>query len=80
MDFYSLKLPSTYLNRNAPPFIPRTTWVLFYKKETRETMWNAVFWGGVSGSAVLLGALAAIFIPINKNIIGLGIWNEYIDW
>ncbi|MDF9759814.1 zinc transporter ZupT [Peribacillus simplex] len=33
-------------------------------------MWNAVFWGGVSGSAVLLGALAAIFIPIKKNIIG----------
>jgi ZIP family zinc transporter len=33
-------------------------------------MWNAVFWGGVSGSAVLLGALAAILIPIKKNIIG----------
>lgn len=33
-------------------------------------MWNAVFWGGVSGSAVLLGALAALFVPIKKNIIG----------
>ncbi|MFY0804366.1 ZIP family metal transporter [Peribacillus frigoritolerans] len=33
-------------------------------------MWNAIFWGGVSGSAVLLGALAAILIPIKKNIIG----------
>ncbi|MGE7118786.1 ZIP family metal transporter [Peribacillus sp. NPDC046944] len=33
-------------------------------------MWNAVLWGGVSGSAVLLGALMALFIPIKKKAIG----------
>ncbi|WP_047154896.1 ZIP family metal transporter [Aneurinibacillus tyrosinisolvens] len=33
-------------------------------------MWNAALWGAISGSAVLLGALAAIFFPIKKNIIG----------
>ncbi|MGG3806492.1 ZIP family metal transporter [Metabacillus fastidiosus] len=33
-------------------------------------MWNAAMWGAVSGSAVLLGALAAMFLPIKKRIIG----------
>jgi zinc transporter, ZIP family len=33
-------------------------------------MWSSVFGGGVSGSAVLLGALAAVLLPIKKNIIG----------
>ena len=33
-------------------------------------MWNAALWGGVSGSAVLLGALAAMFLPIRKKMIG----------
>ncbi|WP_050180501.1 ZIP family metal transporter [Domibacillus robiginosus] len=33
-------------------------------------MWNALMWGGISGSAVLLGALAALFLPIQKRIIG----------
>jgi ZIP family zinc transporter len=33
-------------------------------------MWTAVFWGGVSGSAVLLGALAAVLLPIKKHITG----------
>ena len=33
-------------------------------------MWDAIFWGAISGSAVLLGALVALFIPIKKNIIG----------
>ncbi len=33
-------------------------------------MWNAAMWGGISGSAVLLGALASMFLPIRKQIIG----------
>ncbi|MCC2527562.1 ZIP family metal transporter [Bacillus halotolerans] len=33
-------------------------------------MWNAAMWGGISGSAVLLGALASMFLPIRKRIIG----------
>ncbi|ASK61547.1 hypothetical protein CFK37_04845 [Virgibacillus phasianinus] len=33
-------------------------------------MWSAVLWGGVAGSASLLGALAVIFFPIKKKIIG----------
>ena len=33
-------------------------------------MWNAAMWGGISGSAVLLGALGAIFLPIKKKWIG----------
>ncbi|MCI2254799.1 ZIP family metal transporter [Domibacillus sp. PGB-M46] len=33
-------------------------------------MWQALMWGGVSGSAVLLGALAALFVPIQKRLIG----------
>ncbi|WP_394138712.1 ZIP family metal transporter [Cytobacillus oceanisediminis] len=33
-------------------------------------MWIAAIWGGVSGSAVLLGALAAMFLPISKKMIG----------
>jgi hypothetical protein len=38
------------------------------KKETRENHVEYSFWEGVSGSAVLHGALAATFIPIKKNI------------
>lgn len=34
-------------------------------------MWTAALWGAVSGSAVLFGALAAMFFPIKKKIIGL---------
>nr|WP_206762405.1 ZIP family metal transporter [Cytobacillus firmus] len=33
-------------------------------------VWNAAFWGAVSGSAVLLGALAAMFLHIRKKLIG----------
>ncbi|GKU83481.1 ZIP family metal transporter [Niallia sp. NCCP-28] len=33
-------------------------------------MWHAAMWGGISGSAVLLGALAAVFLPIKKRLIG----------
>ena len=33
-------------------------------------MWNAALWGAISGSAVLLGALAALFLPVKKRIIG----------
>ena len=33
-------------------------------------MWHAAMWGGISGAAVLLGALAAIFLPIQKKVIG----------
>lgn len=33
-------------------------------------MWNAALWGGISGSAVLLGALAAMFLSIKKRYIG----------
>lgn len=33
-------------------------------------MWHAAIWGGVSGSAVLFGALAAMFLPIRKKMIG----------
>ncbi|WP_409305810.1 ZIP family metal transporter [Peribacillus sp. SCS-155] len=33
-------------------------------------MWTAAMWGGISGTAVLLGALTAIFFPINRTIIG----------
>lgn len=33
-------------------------------------MWSAAMWGGISGSAVLLGALAAMLLPIKKKVIG----------
>jgi len=33
-------------------------------------MWHAAFWGAVSGSAVLLGALGALFLPIKNRWIG----------
>ncbi|WP_310551555.1 ZIP family metal transporter [Paenibacillus glufosinatiresistens] len=33
-------------------------------------MWSAAMWGGISGSAVLLGALLALFLEIPKTIIG----------
>lgn len=33
-------------------------------------MWNAAFWGAVSGSAVLLGSLAAMIFSIPKKVIG----------
>ncbi len=34
-------------------------------------MWNALIWGGISGSAVLLGAMASMLLPIPQKIIGL---------
>ncbi|WP_379127561.1 ZIP family metal transporter [Paenibacillus sp. sgz500958] len=34
-------------------------------------MWTAAMWGGVSGSAVLIGALMALFLRIPKKFIGL---------
>lgn len=34
-------------------------------------MWAAAMWGAISGSAVFLGALGALFLPIRKKIIGL---------
>jgi len=33
-------------------------------------MWNAAMWGGISGSAVLIGALLALFLSIPKRVIG----------
>ncbi|MBT2680427.1 ZIP family metal transporter [Bacillus sp. ISL-35] len=33
-------------------------------------MWNAALWGAVSGSAVLLGSLAAMIFSIPKKVIG----------
>ncbi|WP_430789038.1 ZIP family metal transporter [Virgibacillus flavescens] len=33
-------------------------------------MWNAIMWGGIAGSASLLGALAIMYFPIKKRIIG----------
>lgn len=33
-------------------------------------MWNAALWGGISGSAVLIGALVAMFFSIPKKVIG----------
>ncbi|MFC3884819.1 ZIP family metal transporter [Bacillus songklensis] len=32
-------------------------------------MWNAMLWGGISGSAVLIGALLALLLPIKKKAI-----------
>ena len=34
------------------------------------TMWYAAMWGAISGSAVFLGALAAMFLPVKQRIIG----------
>ncbi|WP_379152103.1 ZIP family metal transporter [Paenibacillus sp. sgz5001063] len=33
-------------------------------------MWSALLWGAISGSAVLLGALLALYLPIPKKLIG----------
>ncbi|HAQ06652.1 MAG TPA: hypothetical protein DCR24_03670 [Bacillus bacterium] len=33
-------------------------------------MWLAAMWGGISGSAVLIGAIAAMFLQIPKKMIG----------
>ncbi|CAM3868330.1 ZIP family metal transporter [Mesobacillus zeae] len=33
-------------------------------------MWQAALWGGIAGSAVLLGAIAGILFNIRRNIIG----------
>lgn len=33
-------------------------------------MWTAFLWGGISGSAVLLGALVGLFFSIKKKVIG----------
>ncbi|PLS08469.1 ZIP family metal transporter [Neobacillus cucumis] len=33
-------------------------------------MWYAAMWGAISGSAVFLGALAALYLPVKKRIIG----------
>lgn len=33
-------------------------------------MWTAFMWGGISASAVVIGALAALFVKIPKRIIG----------
>ena len=33
-------------------------------------MWYAAMWGAIAGSAVFLGALAAIFLPVKERIIG----------
>ncbi|WP_446715896.1 ZIP family metal transporter [Bacillus sp. OTU2372] len=33
-------------------------------------MWYAAMWGAISGSAVFLGALAALFFHVKKRIIG----------
>lgn len=33
-------------------------------------MWTAFMWGGISASAVVIGALAALFLQIPKRVIG----------
>ncbi|WP_077325584.1 ZIP family metal transporter [Virgibacillus siamensis] len=33
-------------------------------------MWTAIMWGGIAGSASLLGALAVLFFNVKKRIIG----------
>lgn len=33
-------------------------------------MWSALLWGSISGSAVLLGALLALYLPIPNKLIG----------
>lgn len=33
-------------------------------------MWQAMLWGGISGSAVLLGALSALHFTIQKKVVG----------
>lgn len=33
-------------------------------------MWTAFMWGGISASAVVIGALAALFLKIPKRVIG----------
>lgn len=33
-------------------------------------MWIAAMWGAISGSAVVLGAFGAVFLPISKKMIG----------
>ncbi|MGN7413522.1 ZIP family metal transporter [Paenibacillus sp. SAF-068] len=33
-------------------------------------MWTALMWGGISASAVVIGALAALFMKIPKRVIG----------
>ncbi|MCG7385960.1 ZIP family metal transporter [Paenibacillus sp. ACRRY] len=33
-------------------------------------MWTAFMWGGISASAVIIGALAALFLKIPKRVIG----------
>ena len=33
-------------------------------------MWQAILWGAVSGSAVLIGALLSLYVPIKKKVIG----------
>lgn len=32
-------------------------------------MWNAMLWGGISGSAALIGALIALLLPIKKKVV-----------
>ncbi len=39
-------------------------------KKGEIEMWHAAMWGGISGSAVLLGALASMFFSIRRQIIG----------
>ena len=44
-------------------------------------MWQAAMWGGISGSAVLLGALAAVFAYRQKdNWLYYGFWDGCINW
>lgn len=33
-------------------------------------MWTALMWGGISASAVVIGALAALFMNIPRRVIG----------
>ncbi|RBW69204.1 ZIP family metal transporter [Bacillus taeanensis] len=33
-------------------------------------MWHALLWGGIAGSAVFIGALMGLLLPIKKKIIG----------
>jgi zinc transporter, ZIP family len=33
-------------------------------------MWLALLWGGIAGSAVFVGALLGLFVPVKKKVIG----------
>lgn len=76
------------LNRINSFFLLLRFFFLFLGKVSIENrdeegffMWQAAMWGGISGSAVLLGALAAVFAYRQKdNWLYYGFWDGCINW